>query len=215
MRWVFYSLLILNVIYLGWQLLGYTAAPAPPVVSRAAAPASLQLLEEAGHRAGAVRRADSPARGAMCVVAGPWGQRADAEALRAQAAEISPRGRVQPVTVRRDRLNWVYLPPQARREDALGALRELQSRGVDSFIVSEGEDANAVSLGYFSSEESARGLQVRMRDAGYPAEVRETWRETVEYWVYYPLLPDEAEARLAALVASGSGDAGVERAACR
>lgn len=215
MRWVFYSLLILNVIYLGWQLLGYSAAPAPQVAARTVAPASLQLLEEAGHSAGVRPRADSSRRDALCVVAGPWSQRASAEALRSQAAGISGSGRIQPVTVRRDRLNWVYLPPQARREDALGALRELQSRGVDSFIVAEGEDANAVSLGYFSSEESARGLQVRMRDAGYPAEVRETWRETVEYWVYYPLLPDEAEARLAALVASGSGEAGVERAACR
>ena len=216
MRWVFYSLLILNVVYLGWHLVARVAPPAPAAVLPVSqAPERLRLLSEAGRASApspAGRQAGTPA---LCLVAGPWAERGQAEQLRADSADVASQGRVHAVTVRQDRLNWVYLPPQSRREEALAALRELQSRGVDSFIVSEGDDANAVSLGYFASEASARGLQVRMRNAGYPAEVRETWRDAVEYWVYYPRPEAEAEARLRALVGAADRGAGLEQAACR
>ena len=47
MRWVFFSLLILNVVYGIWRL-ALGAAPAPEVVSRAmeTAPQTLTLLSE-------------------------------------------------------------------------------------------------------------------------------------------------------------------------
>jgi hypothetical protein len=86
--------------------------------------------------------------------------------------------------VDKERLNWVYLPAYPGREEALKVLRELQSRGVDSFIVGDGEDENAISLGYFASEESAEGLRVKMNNAGYPARVRHTAQTVTEYWVY-------------------------------
>lgn len=76
------------------------------------------------------------------------------------------------------------MPPFDSREKALVVLQELQDRGVDSFIVKDGEDANAISLGYFSSAESAEGLRVKMRNAGYPAFVRETSKVVTEYWAY-------------------------------
>ncbi len=60
---------------------------------------------------------------------------------------------------------------------------------MDSFIVKTGEDANAISLGYFSSADSAEGLRVKMRNAGYPAFVRETSRPVTEYWLYLPEAP--------------------------
>ena len=59
----------------------------------------------------------------------------------------------------------------------------MQTKGVDSFIVAEGADANAISLGYFSSADSARGLMVKMQTSGYPAKIRETFRESTEYWL--------------------------------
>lgn len=208
MRWVFYSLLILNVVYLGWQLLGRVAPPAAPGVPLAvAAPNQLQLLSEQG-----AQRVPQVARPALCLVVGPWGDRQAAEALRRNVRGVVGDGELRPVPVRKDRLSWVFLPPQSSRESALQALRELQGRGVDSFIVAEGEDANAISLGYFSSPESARGLQVKMRNAGYPAEVRETSREVTEYWLYYPV---PAEPQIAQL-RQAAANAGMEmsRAAC-
>ncbi|MBZ2190587.1 SPOR domain-containing protein [Alcanivorax sp. JB21] len=232
MRWVFYSLLILNIVYLGWNLLSHVAPVSVPVSAPVSAPQTLQLLGEArlpgasrADQAGVTERtggagAASTAGVRLCEVVGPWPDRQRAEQVRSELGALARTGRIHAVPVRRDRLSWVYLPAQPRREDALAALRELQARGVDSFIVSEGEDANAVSLGYFSSEESARGLKVKMRNAGYPAEVRETWREALEYWIYLDAQPDEALDRLIAAVgglpeALAEPGSGVDRAACR
>ena len=230
MRWVFYSLLILNTVYLGWNLLSHAAPTSAPASLAVPAPQTLQLLGEArppgsaqAGRPGETERVDdvATARNArLCEVVGPWSGRQRAEQVRSELGALARDGRIHAVPVRRDRLSWVYLPAQPRRDDALAALRELQSQGVDSFIVSEGDDANAVSLGYFSSEESARGLQVKMRNAGYPAEVRETWREALEYWIYLDAQPDEALDRLISAVgglpeALAEPGSGVDRAACR
>lgn len=208
MRWVFYGLLILNVVYLGWKLLERVAPPAVPSMQVAVpAPTQLQLLSEPGEAVVST----APNR-SLCLVVGPWPNLRDGEEWRSRLSGLVGGGTVRPVAVRKDRLSWVYLPPTGRREAAMQMLRELQSRGVDSFIVAEGEDATAISLGYFSSAESARGLQVKMRNAGYPAEVRETSREVTEYWLFFPA-PGEAQQ---AKVRSEIAGAGIEmlRAAC-
>ena len=106
-----------------------------------------------------------------------------------------------------------HLPPYDSRERALEVLSELQSRGVDSFIVKAGEDANAISLGYFTSEESAEGLRVKMHNAGYPAFVRETSRPVTEYWLYMPERADGAAALEDFLV--GNPAVSRDRVACR
>ena len=205
MRWVFFSLLILNVVYLVFSLV-MRAAPAPqrmiaPSVTGAAE--TLVLLEEstvAGRREPRVGTGMPP----LCPVVGPWEQLAEAD----QAARLLGRGgyraTVEPVRVARDRLHWVYLPAIADRDQALRVLRELQSRGVDSFIVADGADANAISLGYFSSADSARGLMTKMQTAGYPAETRETAKEVTEYWlrVAEESIRDDGEALRSLLAAN-------------
>jgi cell division septation protein DedD len=190
-RWIFYSLLVVNLVYLGVQLTK-SLAPRDAAVSlrvpiQAAGGEPLVLLSERSQPTRVdVRR---PEAGSLCAVVGPWESHdaANAGAVQLRAAGLP--GRVRALSIEKDRLNWVYLPPYADRERALRVLHELQDHGVDSFVVKEGEDANAISLGYFSSAESAEGLRVKMRNAGYPAFVRETSRAVTEYWVY---LADQA-----------------------
>ncbi len=218
MRWVFYSLVVVNLVYLGWQGVMLVVEPDPPAAPASAeAPAApsgqgLKLLGEAPQpRRGAAPR---PATGpGLCPVVGPWSGRGDAERARIQLDAVGLGGRIEAVTVQKDHLNWVYLPPYGTRERALTVLGELQARGVDSFIVKTGEDANAISLGYFSSADSAEGLRVKMRNAGYPAFVRETSRPVTEYWLYLP----EAAAGAPELedFLAGNPDVGRDRAASR
>lgn len=207
MRWVFFSLLTLNVVYLVFSLVVKAAAPSVPAVSSATAPESLVLLRERGLQGGAP--ATLGAMPALCPVVGPWPDEAAAERGRQTLQRAGYAVAVKQLRVARDRLNWVYLPPAATREEALRTLRQLQSQGVDSFIVSEGGDANAISLGYFSGAESARGLMVKMRTSGYPAEVRETAREVTEYWLEVAAdgIPDDGQA-LRTLLSSASGVTG-------
>lgn len=216
MRWVFFSLLILNVVYGIWRL-ALGAAPAPEVVSRAmeTAPQTLTLLSEVPEDQRQPRFTSTPGSlGGLCPAVGPFADLAEADAVLSGLKSAGYVGSVRPVKVQRDLLHWVYLPSYPTREQALKVLRELQAREVDSFVVAEGEDANAISLGYFSSEESARGLQVKMQAAGYPAGTRATAKEVTEYWLFIPAdkVPDEG-AGLRDVLASRSGLEG-EQVAC-
>ena len=185
MRWIFYSLFVINLVYLGLQLTKSLTEPdrvsglqRPPVEGGA----PLTLLSEQPQARRVARQPVST--GSLCPVIGPWASQETARAgvVQLKAAGIS--ARVKALAIEKERLSWVYLPPYASRDKALVVLQELQDRGVDSFIVKEGVDANAISLGYFSSEESAEGLRVKMRNAGYPAFVRETSKTVTEYWAY-------------------------------
>jgi hypothetical protein len=183
MRWVFFSLLILNVVYLVFALTVRGATPPQPSVSRVAsvAPASLVLLSEVQAPMAPSQRV--PGMSPLCPVVGPWEAYAEAERAMQPLLRAGYQVSVEQVKVARDRLHWVYLSPSEDKEQALRLLRELQAKGVDSFVVAEGLDANAISLGYFSSADSARGLMVKMQTAGYPAEIRETYRESTEFWL--------------------------------
>lgn len=186
MRWVFYALLILNLVYLVWGAVHVSAPDRDAGAARSgvasAAPRSLELLTETG--ASSAVRTGETAKQSLCPVIGPWSARPRAEEALAELGNGGYQGVVRALQVDKERLNWVYLPPYETREKALKVLRELQSRGVDSFMVGEGEDERAISLGYFTSEESAEGLRVKMNNAGYPARVRPTARTVTEYWIY-------------------------------
>ena len=195
MRWVFFSLLILNVVYAVWKIVAEVAPkPSAPPSIYASAPESLVLLSETG--VSLPQGALSGTGVALCPALGPWPQAAGAQVAARQLKGLGYRGEVRAVRLKKDRLHWVYLPAYPDRDSALKVLRQLQDRKVDSFIVAEGDDQHAVSLGYFSSAESAAGLRVKMRTEGYPAEVRETAREVTEYWVYIDpaTVPDGGEA---------------------
>lgn len=214
MRWVFFSLLILNVVYAVWKIVAEVAPkPSAPPSIYASAPDSLVLLSEAG--VSLPQTAVSGTGVALCPALGPWPQTTGAQVAARQLKGLGYRSEVRAVRLKKDRLHWVYLPAYPDRESALKVLRRLQDRKVDSFIVADGEDQNAVSLGYFSSAESAAGLRVKMRTEGYPAEVRETAREVTEYWVYIDpdTVPDGGEA-LRGLLASTPELTG-QQVACR
>lgn len=206
MRWVFFCLLILNVVYLVYSLVS-NAVPqqrrAQPVVAASAAPERLVLLSEVAPGT-PPQVAATAALPALCPVVGPWADRAAADQAARSLRSSGYSLQIKEVSVAVDRLHWVFLPAQASRDEALRLLRELQAKGVDSFVVSDGADANSISLGYFSSADSARGLMVKMQTAGYPAEVRETARQSLEYWlqVDHASIGDEGAALRALLGAT-------------
>lgn len=217
MRWVFYSLVVVNLAYLGWQLVMVTFPEAPVSaehqLDKVIEGPTLRLLREAPQPRRDQTIAASDRRPGSCPVVGPWLGKEEAERARIQLAAAGLEGSVQALELHKDHLSWVYLPAYRNREQALEMLGELQARGVDSFIVKTGEDANAISLGYFSSPESAEGLRVKMRNAGYPAFVRDTYRPVTEYWLYLPMRAAEASA-LADFLA-GNPDVERDRAACK
>lgn len=149
------------------------------------------MLEIRGEGALKPQSTERKVRNSYCLAIGPWAEFDAAERSRLVNAQTGLVGKVEKLSLRKNQLHWVYLPAYKTREEAARMLKELHYRGVDSFIVTEGEDQNAVSLGYFSNKESAIGLQTKMVSSGYSVELRETWKDLVEYWLVFDIAPHE------------------------
>lgn len=82
--------------------------------------------------------------------------------------------------------HWVVIPPLASRAAGLAKLRRLQAAGIDSYLVTEGEQQNAISLGLFSSQKAAQRVLESRRNAGLAAELTlfERTRPEPIVWVY-------------------------------
>lgn len=216
MRWLFYLLLILNVVYLVTGLVMRAAPDAgrgTPSVATAAE--TLTLLSELPDLPGSSAATAVATMPPLCPVVGPWQALAKADQASKSLTGAGYGIELLSLQVPRDRLHWVYLPAYPTRDAALRTLRQLQAAGVDSFVVNAGDDANAISLGYFSNADSARGLVTKMRTAGYQADVRETARRVTEYWlrVDHTSINDDGAA-LRQLLASREDIAG-DHVACR
>lgn len=190
MRVIFLLLLMLNVVYLAFA---WFSQPIPEQRSQHFTQRGheLRLYGEEGSLSEANAR---PVRKSnYCLAMGPWADAEQAERSLKLNKDIGLAGRVERLSLRKNRLHWVYLPPLGSRSAASEMLKELHFKGVDSFIVTEGDDENAVSLGYFSNQESAIGLQTKMQNAGYEVETRETWKDVVEYWLVFNIAPHEVK----------------------
>ncbi len=77
---------------------------------------------------------------------------------------------------------WVYVSPRANRQAAMLLLRQLQARDIESSIIAEGELENGISLGFFSSEKSARLLLERHQGQLYQVDLKIVPREITEFW---------------------------------
>lgn len=185
MRWLFVGVVVLNFLYFGWRL----ASPDDVVAETVgmdepqAFPAGLALLAEGG----AVRAPQAPLAGSPslsgCPAIGPWGSADEARRVVESLAAAGVKAGVRTVELKGAKVYWVYLPPFAERAQAMRKLRELQAKGIDSFVVSGGGDANAISLGSFAARDSALGIQSRLRGAGYAADIREQQRDLQQTWV--------------------------------
>lgn len=183
MRWLFIGVVILNLLYFGWRLLDDEDASAGiDVPTEQQFPAQLALLaERSGSAPPAVPGAGARLSG--CPAVGPWPTIEDARSVAGRLSAAGATAEARLVELKAVPVYWVYLPPYAERPQAMRKLRELQARGIDSFVVAQGADANAISLGSFASRDSALNVQARLRAAGYAADIREQIRDVQQQWV--------------------------------
>ena len=229
MRWIFVALILLNGVYLGWevwrrsvhqpvveqsveavpqtqgqQLVLLTerlpgvrssvpppslatrsvtekaqpAVPAgsPPVTTRASMPPQASMPTP-------VETKTVPAKDLVCYSVGPFPSRDLASGVRQQLQVAAVDSRMQEIGSDNATRHWVILPPQPDRQKALQLLRELQTRKIDSYLISTGELSNAISLGLFSREALATGVRDKVREAGYPAEIRQKEPAERQFWL--------------------------------
>lgn len=196
MRWIFLALVLMNLGYFG-----YSNFLRQPVYSDGEnIPASavqggkpLVLLSEMSEQP-AERIAEAPLQPGVCWLAGPFSDPDLAKNIRArmQALDIPASEKTTQRLVKTE--YWVYLPPLPNREKAMRKLRELQKRNIDSFVVTDGELENAISLGLFSKEDSVQLVVKSLQSKGYQPETKTLERTRETYWV---MAPHEANAQLA------------------
>lgn len=166
MKYVFLSLLLLNILYGLWQLQGRpadTRAPAadfsPAVVATPAEP--VPDGADMTHRSTAA---------ALCVSLGRFEAMGEAEQLRQRLLALDVASVVRPREVISGTDYWLVMPVVGGERHAVIQLSALQEQGIDSFLITRGEMAGQLSLGVFSREDYAQLRQEQLRELGH--EVR-------------------------------------------
>ncbi|WP_448215560.1 SPOR domain-containing protein [Endozoicomonas sp. 2B-B] len=190
MRWIVLVLLFANAGYFVWGYYHQSHKPYRAVnvgdeVSVQAGKRLMLLSEVASELPVQTREKKTTKKvaEAQCLVVGPFESSAKADHLQQKlfSLGISSRERSDNEAVLAD--YWVHIPPRSNRQSAIRLLRELQGQGIDSFVITQGELANGISLGLFSKEVSANEVSRRVQEAGYEPAIKKLPREPETFWL--------------------------------
>ncbi|RYJ58348.1 SPOR domain-containing protein [Pseudomonas songnenensis] len=186
MRWIFLLLVLLNVFF--WVQQQYQSPirikEVTPLATYSRPQQNITLLSESAspeRRQSQLTPVEPVGNG--CLFLGGFDEEQQAQSLEQRLLSLDIQSDMQRLDVAAGVDYWVYLPPLASRQASLRQLRELQSRNVDSYIITVGDLANGISLGIFSRKDSAEGVVARLREVDYSALVRELPRMHSKYWV--------------------------------
>jgi cell division septation protein DedD len=184
MRWMFLWLVVLNLFYYVWhqQQAPLRVTEIAPLNMAQDSKRDIRLLSESSAPARREVVVSQPVE-AVCLFLGSFEVMADASAVEQRLLSLDIQSRVQSMDAAAGVDYWVYLPPLASRQASLRQLRELQARKIDSYIITQGDLANGISLGIFPRSDSAQSVMQRLRDAGYEPSLRELTRAHRSFWV--------------------------------
>ena len=187
MRWFFLLLLVLNLFYYVWhqQQAPLRVKEVEPMLLYQGGQQGLRLLD-AADRAKVRPEAPQPslvAQGETCLYLGSFQQEDGARQVERRLMALDIQAQVRAVDAAAGLDYWVYLAPLASRQASLRQLKELQARKIDSYIITQGDLANGISLGIFPRSDSAASVMQRLRDAGYEPLLRELPRAQRSFWV--------------------------------
>jgi len=188
MRWVFLSLVCLNLLVMVWfwrDQIGVNQELPSQVEQKGE---SLVLLSELDnkdidYKEIPVNLNQTPNR--RCYSVGPLVDRIDAKHIKIRAEALGFSSELRRLTTGTSIEHWVHIPPQSNRQQSLRLLRELQGRDIDSYIITQGELAEGISLGLFRNETSAQRLTEKMKDLDYSVVIKEVVRGERELWLEF------------------------------
>ncbi|WP_101760311.1 SPOR domain-containing protein [Oceanicoccus sp. KOV_DT_Chl] len=205
MRWILIVLLMCNGIYFLWQnylLQNEIAAPSTSVSVVDSETATLQLLSELdqvpqqGDGNELVAKAAAPAKNVevaiaepeeagICWLIGPFQEEISGKQVVSRLAALDISLHLQAIEIPGKPDYWVHLPPQLSRKAAIKLLRELQAKKIDSFLITEGELADGISLGFFTEKVRADKVLKQRIEQGYPAVIKVVPRTRAEIWAIF------------------------------
>lgn len=126
-----------------------------------------------------------------CVELGPLPEEADTDVLRRMLEEKGMTVEVETRQDRRPNRYWIYLPQFADITAAREALDRLRDASVTDFIrVMRGPNVNAVSLGLYSRESSARGRMDELESKGFEPAMDVRYEHVDQTWLRITLAAD-------------------------
>ena len=86
----------------------------------------------------------------------------------------------------------VYIRPLGSKQEAKAVIKQLVSKNIkDYFIIANGPNKNAISLGYFSEKGRAYRYADRVRKLGFDAVAEPVFRSYTIYWLDYRIQAGE------------------------
>jgi len=194
MRWIFISLVVINIAVFCYFQFSVERAEAAPSQSSLvpATDNSLLMLNERRRDtvlpppvAAPVTHSGAGRESAalLCSLVGPFLRLLQAEYFVERLAALGVNASVKEVGIPIESGYWVYLAPEASRKEALRRLGELQNKGIDSYVIPKGELANGISLGMYTNKQRAVALQTSVNLQGYDASIADVPRQNKEVWV--------------------------------
>ena len=189
MRWIVYSLIVINLGIAGY----FIVRPAEDSIARPqdgnhGEGKTLVLLSE--KQSGNLPVSQQPVRPdpgkKLCYALGPYLDDLSARVAQARSLELGLTGLISQHKVPnlKDAEFWVHVRPLPSRGEAMTLLRKLQARSVDSYIITQGDLADGISLGLFRQKSSADALQKKVTGMGFEdVAIREVGSTTTEFWV--------------------------------
>jgi len=209
MRWVFLSLVCLNLLVMVWfwrDQAGMTVDT--PQADRSNTDGqSLILLSELNQgelNFKTQKESEKTNNEQRCYSVGPFKDENDAKFLGIRAEALGFSSEMRSLATGGSIEHWVHVPPLANRQQSLQLLRELQGRGIDSYIITQGDLAEGISLGLFRNQTSAERLTEKMRGMDYNVIIKEVIRGEKELWLEFPQVTQLTEAMRKRVVGEGA-----------
>jgi hypothetical protein len=176
-KWLFYLLLLANVVFFASMQLVTGDNGEAALVRRQFNAEKIKLLNPKEALAilalkPAVKLENAPARPAACM---EWGVFSGTDLARAQdvldklqlGESLSLRSSEETVGY------WVYIPPLKTKKDAENKIAELKALGIGEYFLMQDNSPwrNAISLGVFKSEELARNYLAKLQAKGVKSAV--------------------------------------------
>jgi hypothetical protein len=199
MRWIVVALILCNVIYWLWHQsndgMGHVV-PGPSITVPDDA-RSLELLTEI--ESAPVQSLPTVAvepvpetevnvpskEPAQCWLIGPFLEKISQQQVSVRLAALDIVLAFKEKIIEDDSDYWVHLAPQPSRKAAIKLLRQLQASDIDSFLITEGELNNGISLGLFTQQDRAKKIQAQRVAQGYDAKINEVIRTHTEQWALF------------------------------
>ena len=190
MRLVVASLVIINVVYLAWQL-HQPEFPGTEVTDTVGIGPTITLISESGkndRREALDKVVTNPlvvddGEGAnTCPALGPFDDVLEGQIVLERLISMDFKVNLKAIDQPTGEFDFrVMIPPAASLEEAFRKLRELQSQGIDSYVITRGNDALAISLGVFSTIKAAKAAQ--QSNYGYESMIAKIQRLDRSYWI--------------------------------